>query len=152
MFEQKKKKESLFKVVGTLIRKFRKLKGLSQKELSKRTVNKIKPSYIGRIERGQQNPSIETIDQIFVALDIDLANFLKCVFFAEKKEECHLILEKKSQIIKNIKSFGDYKMNFFFGFYNFFSVFFKGIEEKMEQNMGFAKVASGVAKLKKDKE
>lgn len=58
----------LLKVVGKRVRKFRKLKGLTQEELSEKA--EIHYSYIGGIERGERNISMETFEKICSALNI----------------------------------------------------------------------------------
>ncbi|MWC31365.1 helix-turn-helix domain-containing protein [Paenibacillus sp. MMS18-CY102] len=55
--------------VGEKIRFFRKNRGLTQEELGEKV--EIPQSYIGNIERGSKNISLETIEKISEALKIE---------------------------------------------------------------------------------
>ncbi|MEK4670709.1 helix-turn-helix domain-containing protein [Niallia sp. FSL R7-0271] len=59
---------NLLKVVGERVRYFRKMKGLTQEELAKKA--DIHYTYIGGIERGERNISLETIEKLSKALDV----------------------------------------------------------------------------------
>jgi transcriptional regulator with XRE-family HTH domain len=54
--------------VGRQVRKFRKLKNVTQEELAGAV--KIHVSTLGRIERGESNPPLQTIDKIARALKV----------------------------------------------------------------------------------
>ncbi len=58
----------ILKVFGIKVKKYRKLKGLTQEQLA----NKIRMSatYVGFIEQGQRQPSIKTADKIARVLGI----------------------------------------------------------------------------------
>jgi transcriptional regulator with XRE-family HTH domain len=56
------------KLVGERIRSLRKVKGLTQEALSE--ISGIHYSYIGGIERGDRNISLETLEKLVNALDI----------------------------------------------------------------------------------
>lgn len=58
----------LLKVFGNRVRYFRKLKGLTQEELAKKA--DIHYTYVGGIERGERNISLETIEKISIALNV----------------------------------------------------------------------------------
>lgn len=60
--------------IGTKIRETRKSKSISQEQLALRTA--IDRSYLGRIERGEVNITVEKLDQISQTLDIDPKNLL----------------------------------------------------------------------------
>ncbi|WP_342479700.1 helix-turn-helix transcriptional regulator [Paenibacillus sp. FSL F4-0097] len=58
----------LLTIVGKRIRIFRKNRGLTQVQLGE--LVGIPQSYIGNIERGERNVSIETLERIVIALEI----------------------------------------------------------------------------------
>ena len=82
---------------GKVIRCIRKEKKLSQKELSRKVDGKIDASYIGRIERGKQNPSLHTIQKITGALRVDWSYFLEYMSVME-----YGVYESKDEIKKSI--------------------------------------------------
>lgn len=51
--------DNITKLVGTRIRGFRKEKRLSQEELAEKY--SLHPTYIGQLERGEKNPTIESV-------------------------------------------------------------------------------------------
>ncbi|MDQ8738247.1 helix-turn-helix transcriptional regulator [Paenibacillus sp. LHD-38] len=60
--------QNLMTVVGKRIRILRKNRGLTQVQLGE--LVEIPQSYIGAIERGEKNVSIETLERIVIALEI----------------------------------------------------------------------------------
>ena len=56
------------KVVGDRIRTVRKLKGLTQEQLAEKAG--LQYSYIGGVERGERNCSLETLEKIVVGLGV----------------------------------------------------------------------------------
>jgi transcriptional regulator with XRE-family HTH domain len=62
---------ALKRVVGDNIRSLRKAKKLSQEELGERAGLSYK--FVGEIERGSVNPSLESLENIAVALEVDVA-------------------------------------------------------------------------------
>ena len=68
------KNEKLIKAIGNRIRTLRIEKGLSQEKLANEA--DIPLSQIGRIERGETNPTISTLNVIAEALEIQLHNLL----------------------------------------------------------------------------
>lgn len=69
-------------MVGERLRSLRKRKRLTQQELAQRVSTKIDYSYVGKIERGDQNPSLRTLRDIARALEVPVG-----FFFAEKGPE-----------------------------------------------------------------
>ena len=57
--------------VGERIRKIRQRQGISLEELSFQSA--VNAAHLGQIERGQQNPTVETLDKIMAALGVPLA-------------------------------------------------------------------------------
>lgn len=60
--------DNITKLVGTRIRGFRKEKRLSQEELAEKC--SLHPTYIGQLERGEKNPTIESVMKIANGLEI----------------------------------------------------------------------------------
>lgn len=69
------------KIVGKRLRSYRAAQGLSQEKLAERAG--LHPTYIGQVERGEKNLTIESLEKITSALDIPIS----CVF--EKIEDRH---------------------------------------------------------------
>jgi len=55
-------------IIGRNVRSFRKLRGMTQQQLSKKSG--LNRAYIGYVERGEKNLSIDTIVAIAKALEI----------------------------------------------------------------------------------
>ncbi len=68
------------KYIGQRIRNYRNLQGLSQEKLAE--LSNCHPTYIGQIERGEKNATLESIEKIASALRIPLSQLF------EKLEEC----------------------------------------------------------------
>ncbi|WP_216938004.1 MULTISPECIES: helix-turn-helix domain-containing protein [unclassified Acinetobacter] len=67
-------KQELAILIGTKIRETRKSKSISQEQLALRTA--IDRSYLGRIERGEVNITVEKLYQISQTLEVDPKNLL----------------------------------------------------------------------------
>ncbi len=63
--------------LGERIRKLRKGLGLTQKEFAGRVVGKVDYTYIGRMERGEQYPSIKMLEKIGKAFGVPLSYFFE---------------------------------------------------------------------------
>lgn len=63
------------KVLGTRIRKFRSQKGWSQEEFA--DLCDINRSYMGRIERGELNLTLDSLQKVAKGLDTTVAVLLK---------------------------------------------------------------------------
>ncbi|WP_339167819.1 helix-turn-helix transcriptional regulator [Paenibacillus sp. FSL R5-0341] len=59
--------------VGERIRAIRKMKGLTQQQLAE--LSGLDDAYIGSVERGERNFSIDTVEKIIIALEIPSENF-----------------------------------------------------------------------------
>lgn len=81
--------QDIKKLVGSLVKKNRKLLKLTQAELACKVG--VDPKYISRIETGTSYPSLSVVEKIFRILNIDIGN----VF--EKKE-----LANREAMIDNI--------------------------------------------------
>ena len=62
------------KILGQRIRRYRTAKGLSQEKLAE--FSGCHPTYIGQIERGEKNATIESIEKISAALNVSLSTLL----------------------------------------------------------------------------
>lgn len=67
----------LKKMIGARIQNIRKSKGLTQDRLAE-DVN-ISPKYLSSIERGRENPTLNTIIQLSDSLDVELEDFFESV-------------------------------------------------------------------------
>lgn len=65
------------KMIGERIRNFRKRKGLSQEELG--YLANLHASYIGQLERGEKNATLESIGKISKALEVSLEELFHSV-------------------------------------------------------------------------
>ena len=68
---------NIAKVLGQRIRNYRTAKGLSQEKLAE--LSGCHPTYIGQIERGEKNATIESIEKISAALNISLSTLFEKV-------------------------------------------------------------------------
>jgi len=68
------------KQVGQRIRNYRVQLGLSQEKLAE--LSGVHPTYIGQVERGEKNATLESIEKIANALGLPLSNLF------EKLDEC----------------------------------------------------------------
>jgi transcriptional regulator with XRE-family HTH domain len=62
------------KVFASRLRKIRQVKGLSQEELADRAG--LHRTYVGSVERGERNISIDNIECLAKALEIDIIELL----------------------------------------------------------------------------
>ncbi len=63
------------KILGQRIRNYRLAKGLSQEKLAE--LSGCHPTYIGQIERGEKNATIESIEKIALALNVSLSKLFE---------------------------------------------------------------------------
>ena len=63
------------KAVGQRIRNYRTQKGLSQEKLAE--LSGCHPTYIGQLERGEKNATLESIERIAAALGISLSKLFE---------------------------------------------------------------------------
>ena len=107
------------KFVGQRIRNHRIRLELSQEKLAE--LSGVHPTYIGQLERGEKNATLESIEKIARALNISLSQlFEKLEASSEKGRniplECYEILSAKNKdeqelLIGIITSIEKYKMN-----------------------------------------
>ena len=81
---------NLKKLIGARIQKLRKQKGLTQDELSER-VN-ISSKYLSSIERGKENPTLNTFISIAEELSVDIEEFFTEIQIEDPKITKEMIL------------------------------------------------------------
>lgn len=94
---------NLVKKVGERIRSIRKDRNLSQEELAERS--EIHSNYIGQVERGEKNLTLETLEKIVSGLDISLEQLFRYLEPMERKDAFAEIIELLSE-----RSVDDHKM------------------------------------------
>ena len=88
------------KILGQRIRNYRTSKGLSQEKLAE--LSACHPTYIGQIERGEKNATIESIEKIAAALNVSLSALFEKIGEENTKErniplECYEFLASKTK-------------------------------------------------------
>jgi len=63
--------------IGRRLRRIRRMRDLTQKELANKIVGKVDYTYIGKIERGEQLPSLKVLRKLSEALAVPLAYFFQ---------------------------------------------------------------------------
>jgi transcriptional regulator with XRE-family HTH domain len=66
---------SLRETVAMNLQKLRRAKGMSQEELAARA--DINRNYVGMLERNEHAPTIEILEKLALALDVDPADFFE---------------------------------------------------------------------------
>ena len=84
----------LASLVGERIRKIRKEEGLSLKLFALRC--DMNAAYVGHIERGIQNPTLNTLERICKGLDISVEDLFIDMLFTDVQRSVHLNKKKKS--------------------------------------------------------
>ena len=88
------------KALGQRIRNYRTAKGLSQEKLAE--LAGCHTTYIGQIERGEKNATIESIEKISSALNVSLSTLFEKLGAKEERKrsiplECYEFLNAKSE-------------------------------------------------------
>lgn len=88
------------KAIGQRIRNYRNQLGLSQEKLAE--LSGCHPTYIGQIERGEKNATLESIEKISSALSVPLSKLFEKLDSAGKTErniplECYEFLSAKTK-------------------------------------------------------
>ena len=100
------------KIIGQRIRNYRTQKGLSQEKLAG-----CHPTYIGQLERGEKNATLESVEKIASAMDISLSELFdklgksggnniaaKCYDLVASKNEA-----EQKQLYKMLQEMDKYK-------------------------------------------
>jgi len=87
--------------LGKRIRNYRLKLGFSQEQLAEKSC--CHPTYIGQIERGEKNPTIDSIEKITRALGISLSQLLEKIDFENHSEnqiaeKCYELILSKNHI------------------------------------------------------
>lgn len=106
---------TLRKLIGNRIRSIRKEKGLTQEQLANKA--QLTYQYIGAVERGARNASIDSLERIISALDVDFDQLLnlkdlKSIPISEDEDNKdyiltllnHILKERSAQEIKAIRN------------------------------------------------
>ena len=83
-------------ILGERVKKIRKRLGLTQKEFASRIPGKIDYTYIGKIERGHQYPSLKLLERIG-------ATFSKPMSYFFKDEDQPSVYERAEKMNQRIK-------------------------------------------------
>ena len=70
---------------AAVLRRAREQQGFTQRELA--GLARVHPNFIGRMERGQQEPTLSTIFALAVALDIEPDELMRDVKLAMRQPE-----------------------------------------------------------------
>ena len=106
------------KIVGKRIRAQRKKRGLTQEQLAE--LSGFHPTYVGQLERGEKNATLESIEKISVALDVGLSDFFESLGGADAVQKeiplrCYNLLLDKTpaqqqmlyEILMKIEAYGN---------------------------------------------
>ena len=88
------------KIIGQRIRNYRTSQGLSQEKLAE--LSGCHPSYIGQVERGEKNATIESVEKIAIALNVPLSTLFEKLGSNTDKEntiplECYEFISGKTK-------------------------------------------------------
>lgn len=107
------------KLVGQRIRNYRTRQGLSQEKLAE--LSGCHPTYIGQIERGEKNATLESIEKIADALNVSLSQLFEKLDQRVNSElsiplACYELISSKSkheqeQLYKILLEMDKYKSN-----------------------------------------
>ena len=107
------------KHIGNRIRNYRMQLGYSQERLAE--ISGCHPTYIGQVERGEKNPTLESIEKIASALKVSMSKLFENLNVDDNNErniplECYEFMLTKSkaeqeQIYKIILEMDKYKSN-----------------------------------------
>lgn len=107
------------KIVGQRIRNYRIARGWSQENLAE--LSDFHPTYIGQVERGEKNATIESIERISRALNVPLSKLFEKLGAEEDEArniplECYEFLSEKTkkeqeQIFRILLEIDKYKKN-----------------------------------------
>ena len=107
------------KSIGQRIRNYRTKQGLSQEKLAE--LSGCHPTYIGQLEGGEKNATLESIEKIAAALNISLSKLFEKLGGQESEErdiplECYEFVAAKSkeeqeQIYRILIEMDKYKSN-----------------------------------------
>ena len=107
------------KALGLRIRNYRTQKELTQDKLAE--LSGCHPTYIGQLERGEKNATIESVSKISIALNVPLSTLFEKIDNITSTEqniplECYELIASKTikeqeQILRILKELDMYKNN-----------------------------------------
>ena len=110
---------NIAKILGQRIRNYRTEKGLSQEKLAE--LSGCHHTYIGQIERGEKNATIESIEKISAALNVSLSKLFEKLGSEDKEAgniplDCYELVsaktkEEQEQIYRILLEISRYKNN-----------------------------------------
>ena len=80
----------LKQMIGARIKEVRSKKGLTQEQLSERI--DINPKYLSSIERGKENPTLNTLIKLAQSLDVNIDDFFAMVEVENPEKRKDLIV------------------------------------------------------------
>lgn len=91
---------NISKILGQRIRNYRTAKGLSQEKLAE--LSGCHHTYVGQIERGEKNATIESIEKISAALNVSLSTLFENLDAKGESErniplECYELISAKTK-------------------------------------------------------
>ena len=89
--------ESTKKLLGVRIKELRKTRGLSQEQLSGKI--DIDPKHLSRIESGRSFPSLDTLEKLANALQVEIKDFFE---FAHEAKNTRELKEIISNLLKEV--------------------------------------------------
>jgi len=88
--------------VGERIRAIRKAKGLTQQQLAE--LSGLDDAYVGSLERGERNFSIDTLEKIVVALNVPAQDLIMNIDDDKESMLRRNAIDEYSEIINNLKT------------------------------------------------
>ena len=92
------------KIIGQRIRNYRTQKGLSQEKLAE--LAGCHPTYIGQLERGEKNATLESVEKITSAMDVSLSQLFDKLGESGKDSIAPQNIRIRITITMSISSFG----------------------------------------------
>ena len=88
---------SIAKIIGDRIRAYRNQKGWSQEYLAEKA--DVHHTYIGQLERGEKNATIESISKIAGTLGVSLSSFFENISVEQQEDnlpaQCYALLQEQ---------------------------------------------------------
>jgi len=106
------------KIIGERVRNHRTRKGLNQEELAERCG--LHTTYIGQIERGEKNATLESIEKIIKGLEISYETLFEKIYVGESESnaasKCYSIIDslnesEQTALLHIVEKIIDYKKN-----------------------------------------
>ena len=88
---------SIAKQIGDRLRSYRNQKGWSQEELAEQAG--LPPTYIGQLERGEKNATLDSISKVALALNISLSQLFESISLSSDTtnipSRCYSIIQQQ---------------------------------------------------------